>query len=157
MQERSLGRTIWNLVLALVNATLILVILCLYLGLRLTDRVHSITKDFAASLISLEPVKEEVRGMSTEIQGMTREIAALRSDLGELREGGQELSSQALENVSDRLDAMSARVNAATSGIEEIIAHPEVLVETAIDKAAEEVKEGVSQMWGCFPSGEPLS
>ncbi|MFT5438253.1 MAG: hypothetical protein ACI9MJ_000111 [Alphaproteobacteria bacterium] len=62
MQDnRRLGRTLRNLGLALLNATLILVALCLWLGWELASTMTSITSDFAANLVSIDQVRGEIR------------------------------------------------------------------------------------------------
>ena len=51
--DRRLGRTLKNLGLALLNATLILMTLCLWLSLGLASTVKSITSDVTANLVSI--------------------------------------------------------------------------------------------------------
>ena len=62
MADRTLGRTLWNLFLALLNATLILVVVSLALAWGVSNNLRSITADFAQNLIDVAPLRDEVAG-----------------------------------------------------------------------------------------------
>src|SRR6056297_561264 len=81
MAERSLGRSFGNLVLALLNATLIIAALCLWLAwgaLAAAERVSG----------QIEAAAQTVLPLRTEIVSLTEEIAAMRADLADLRADG---------------------------------------------------------------------
>ncbi|WP_353471124.1 hypothetical protein PVT71_07200 [Salipiger sp. H15] len=145
MRERSFGKTIKDLLLALLNATLILVALCLFLALQLSHRVEEITGSFARNLVSLDPLR-------TEIGTMTSEVTGLRDDVRALREGGSEMTTEAARKITARLDALDARLGTAAQRIEVLLDSPEQLVDHAIDRVAEEVKQGLGELRGCTPS-----
>lgn len=145
MRQRSFGNTIKNLLLALLNATLVLLALCLFLGLQLGNRVQDITDSFARNLISINPLREE-------IGTMTGELSGLRSDLGALRDGGSEMTTEAAQRISARLDALESRLDTAAQRIDTALSSPESLVDHAIEGAAEEVKQGIGALRGCAPS-----
>jgi septal ring factor EnvC (AmiA/AmiB activator) len=81
MERRSLGRTVWNLALALLNATLILLALCLWLGWSALSKVEHITDDLAGITETILPVRSEIRAL-------TGQIAETRASIADLREGG---------------------------------------------------------------------
>ncbi|MBU3032270.1 hypothetical protein [Paracoccus marinaquae] len=148
MRQRTVGSTIGNLLLALVNATLILVLLCLFVGLQLANRVSSISNEIARNLVSLQPVREEVGDM-------TAELADLRADLRVALEGGEAFGSEAAQRLTDRLDRLDTRLATAAGQFERLAASPELLVDHAIGRAAQEVTQGISELRGCRPADAP--
>ena len=142
MQNRHLGRTLRNLGLALLNATLILIALCLWLGWELASSVTTITSDFAASLVSIDPVREEIREL-------TGELAALRADIATAQNATGEFRSQAIQTALDKIGALDEHFTAIGDQLQTIVSQPEVLVNHAIDRATEEMKEGIADMRGC--------
>ncbi|MEX0286960.1 MAG: hypothetical protein AB3N23_20340 [Paracoccaceae bacterium] len=124
-------KTIKDLLLALVNATLILIALCLFLGLQVVNRANDITATFASNLVKLEPVKAEVAGVR-------EEVAGLRADLQTLQAGSGELSSAALAGLETRLDAVSGRLDGMQATVQEVKSLPYDLTDHAIEKAAQE-------------------
>ena len=75
-------KTVKDLILALINATLILIALCLFLGLMVMNRANDITATFASNLIKLEPLKDEVSAAREDIAGLRTYIAALKATPG---------------------------------------------------------------------------
>lgn len=145
MRDRSFGRTIWNLILAVFNATLILLALCLFLALQLTHRAQEITDSFARNLVSLDPLRAEIGEMTSEVSG-------LRSDLRALREDSSDLTSDAAQRITARLDKLEGRLDTAAQRIDGLISSPEKLVDQAIDRAAEEIKLGIGEWRRCTPA-----
>ena len=145
MADRSLGRTLWNLVLALLNATLILVALCLWLAWRVTAQVDAITDDFAENLIEITPLRDEV-------QELRSEVAGLRSDLQVVQSGAGEASTAALARIQERSAQFDARLDEINSGIDKVLRDPEELIDYAIDRTAEGIKAGISEARMCTPA-----
>jgi len=146
MQDnRRLGRTLRNLGLALLNATLILMALCLWLGLGLASTVKSITSDITANLVSIDPALGEIRDL-------TGELAALRADIATAQNATGELRSQAALTASGKIVALDERFSAIADRLQAIASQPEVLVDDAIDRAAEEMKDGIADIRGCTRS-----
>lgn len=75
-------RVLRNLLLAMINATLILVALCLWLVWQLTSEVNSITDD-VTTLRPLQPLRDDVTALTGEIRGLRAEIAAAGDELDE--------------------------------------------------------------------------
>ncbi|MEM8630853.1 MAG: hypothetical protein AAGF74_06440, partial [Pseudomonadota bacterium] len=80
-------KVIRDLLLAMVNATLILVAICLFLAWRVSAAVGDVTERFAENLELATPLADEV-------QAMTQELKDLRSDLDKLSQSGSDLSSE---------------------------------------------------------------
>ncbi|MFT7596253.1 MAG: hypothetical protein ACI8R4_003588, partial [Paracoccaceae bacterium] len=88
--------TLKKLGLALINATLILIVLCLFLAWKVTSRVDDLASNFAQNLNTVAPLRED-------IQGATSEMAALRSDLATLKAQSGDVSSATLQRIQDRM------------------------------------------------------
>lgn len=131
--------------LALLNATLILLALCLFLALQLTNRAQEITDSFARNLVSLEPLHNELTEMTSEIGGLRNDLAALRQD-------GSEMTSEATQRLTARIDTLEGRLDSAAQRIDGLISSPETLIDRAIDRASEEVRLGISEWRGCMPT-----
>ncbi|WP_226629785.1 hypothetical protein [Alloyangia pacifica] len=147
MRERSLGKTIKTLLLALLNATLILVALCLFLALQLSKRVEQVTDSFARNIVTIDPLRQEIATMTAEVSG-------LRADLGSLREGGSDMTTEAAQRITARLDTLDTRLDAASQRIERLLDSPEDLVDRAVERAAEELRLGIHDFRNCVPNAE---
>ena len=73
-----MAKTLKDLLLALLNATLILVALCLFLGWKLARSVENIQDNFRESLHIVQPLREQA-------QGVREDLASLRADLSGIR------------------------------------------------------------------------
>ncbi len=145
-------RALRDLLIAMINATLILVALCLFLGLRLSDRVETAASRVAENVVNLDPLREDV-------QGMTGEISGLRADLAAIREGAGGLGSEAgqavlvkLDMLDARLDAVGDRVGAVRERLQTVEIEPKALVEHAIQTASAEIVQAAGLLTGCDPS-----
>ncbi|GAB5469370.1 MAG: hypothetical protein Kilf2KO_24000 [Rhodospirillales bacterium] len=142
-----LGRTVRNLLLALLNATLILFALCLYLGLELATTVDSVTANISKNLVGVESLRGD-------FQEMTSEMAALRADLKDSRSQPGGLPSEAADRLTDKLNAIDARMTAATSNLEAVVSEPTALIDHAVTSAATQIKQAVAEFQSCqAPSG----
>ena len=119
--------------------------LCLWLGLGLASTVKSITSDITANLVSIDPALGEIRDL-------TGELAALRADIATAQNATGELRSQAALTASGKIVALDERFSAIADRLQAIASQPEVLVDDAIDRAAEEMKDGIADIRGCTRS-----
>lgn len=126
-----MGKTLKDLALALINATLILIALCLFLGWKVLSTANGITETFASNLIKLEPVKAEITATKDEITG-------LRADLADIRANPGGLSEEALTRLETRLDKVGARMDGVAATVQEVKQMPYDLTDHAIEKAATE-------------------
>lgn len=139
-----MGKALKDLAIALINATLILVALCLFLAWRLFDTVDGITATFAQNLELVAPLRDD-------IGGVREELAALRSDLDTLTTTTGTLSSDAARRLEQRVVAMEARMDGVRGRIDGLLEDPGQLVDRAIDTAADEAVESVARLRGCVP------
>ena len=140
-----LGRTLWTLFLACLNATLILVALCLWLAWQVTSTVEDVSANIATSMAEIEPLGGELREISGALTGIQGELGAVRS-------GEKLVDGEALGRIEARLAEIETRVDTATRQIGEAVADPEVLMERAIDRIAEEIKTALRERAGPAPT-----
>ena len=135
MAERSLGRRVGNLVLALLNATLILAALCLWLAwgaLSAAERVSG----------QIEEAAQTVLPLRTEIVSLTEEIAATRAELAELRSDG----AADRAGLERRIAGVETELARLTDAVTELAADPEVLIDRAVTSAFDGLGETVADV-----------
>lgn len=130
MAERSLGRSVGNLVLALLNATLILAALCLWLAwgaLSAAERVAG----------QIEEAAQTVLPLRAEIVALTGEVAAIRADFADSR----------AEGAADRaaLEARIAGAEAELARLREAVARLSADPEALIDRAVASTFDGLGK------------
>ncbi len=141
-QNRSLGRTIWNLLLALLNATLILIALCLWLAWQISTEISSLTATFAQNLIEVEPLREEVRGLREDVANLKSDLAALQTQSGELR-------TASLTRIEEKVEIVEARVSSTADSLGAILDEPMILIDYTVESSAEALKLGIADLRGC--------
>ena len=135
MADRSFGRSLGNLALALLNATLILAALCLWLAwgaLSAAERVSG----------QIEEAAQTVLPLRAEIVAMTEEIAATRADLADLRADG----SADLAALEGRIAGAEAELARLSEAVAQLAADPEALVDRAVASAFEGLGETVADI-----------
>lgn len=113
MVTRRLGRTLGNLALALLNATLILFALCLWLAWSLTSKVEHVTANMAEVTGAILPVRSELRDLTTQIGGAREGLAGLRDGDGP----GLQVCTE-LEGGLAQVEARLAELNTTLQQIE---------------------------------------
>ncbi|CAD0185320.1 hypothetical protein RUESEDTHA_02206 [Ruegeria sp. THAF57] len=143
-----MARTLKDLLLALLNATLILVALCLFLGWKLASTVEGITTAFAENIQIVAPLKQE-------LQGVRGELAALRSDLSSIQIGESVANSAAAQKISTalaKLDNLEKELQAKQARISELTESPDELINTAIEASADAIADRIIEIRGCVPA-----
>ncbi|WP_171212687.1 hypothetical protein [Ruegeria sp. HKCCA5426] len=143
-----MARTLKDLLLALLNATLILVALCLFLGWKLASTVEGITTAFAENIQIVAPLKQE-------LQGVRGELAALRSDLSSIQIGESLANSAAAQKISTalaKLDNLEKELQAKQARISELTESPDELINTAIEASADAIADRIIEIRGCVPA-----
>lgn len=138
---RSLGRAAWGVLVALINATLILVALCLWLGWKMVSEARGIGNDLAQNLVLLQPLQDPIRELSSEVTGLRADLAGL---------DGKAEASAAVAALQTRLAAIEARILATTDRADALLADPGLLVDRAVDRTAMQIREGIA---ACTPLG----
>jgi len=136
--------TLKNLGLAMINATLILIVLCLFLTWKITNRVDNLASNFAQNLNIVAPLRED-------LQGATRELAALRSDLAALKTQSGDVSSATLQRLQDRMSQTQGKLETAQQSVRDLAQAPAQLIDHAIETAADEFAQRAKDIRGCVP------
>lgn len=131
-----------NLLLAMINATLILLALCLFLFWQVSNTAERIAGEFAGNLAVLEPVTQSV-------QGLNAEVVALRGDLSALMAGSGDLATQGSQQVQARISALQADLDQLQSTMDRIADTPDRLMVTAIDAASDKAANTLIELRGC--------
>ncbi|MEP1930287.1 MAG: hypothetical protein ABJI96_20060 [Paracoccaceae bacterium] len=142
MQHRTLGHTTKNLILALLNASLILLALCLWLAWKLNGAISSTASTIVQSAASLEPLRQELRAT-------TAELVSLRENLNEISGNPWEDHSVTIYSIQARVDALETRTSKVLTKAENTFSRPEVLIDYAIDQMSSTVKVGVQGVLRC--------
>lgn len=139
--------TLKNLALALLNATLILVALCLFLAYKVSQSANEVVASFAESLVTVEPLKEEVAATRAEIVG-------LRADLAELRAQPGIAGTDTAARIDARMTAIQTRLDGMRDRMQALAQTPYDLADHAIEKAGAELSTRAMEIRGC---GTPTS
>ena len=131
--------------LAMINATLILIVVALLLAWKVTGTADQIVSDFARNLVTIEPLRQDV-------QDATAELAALRGDLASLRDQSGDVQSASLQRIETRLTLMETRMQDARASLATLSQTPARLVDRAIDTAATRVSQEIRDFRGCVPN-----
>lgn len=135
MADRSLGRSIGNLLLALVNATFILAALCLWLAWGALSAAERVSEQIGEAARTVVPLRTEIATLSTE-------IAAARTDLA-THGNALEKDTSALEA---RIAGAEAEIAELTSAVNALGANREELIESAVASAFKGLGESVAGM-----------
>jgi|GEM_PF-3084765 len=130
------ARALGGIVLALLNATLILVIVAAIVGLMLVGRVRTLATDVAddvtqAALASagLDPAQA-----LSQIHDLSEEVAGLRTAI-----------AQRGTDIDQRVEALSARLDTVQETIEALRARKIALTDAVIARAADAASDAMSR------------
>lgn len=127
-------QTILDLFKAMINATLILLALCLYLGWMLMSSVQGVTTKVTEAIVQITPVQDRIQDLQLEVSG-------LRSDLVSLPE----------QAVSSQLDGLDQRLASLQKEMSKLRQLPNDIIQTAAQTAATSLAEQLSQPASCLP------
>lgn len=134
--------TVGNLILALCNATLILLALCLWLAWNVVGTARSIATEVGTRIGDLQPVR-------VEMAALTGEVAALRASLEAMaaQEGGATVV--ALQGLRDQVVVMDQKFAGLNARLGAVIDDPTALIDHAIGTAATAAQAGISGLMNC--------
>lgn len=143
-------KTLKDLLLAMINATLILVALCLFLLWQLSGTAERVIADFAQNLQIVKPVEARVVALHEEVSGLRADLAALS-----LEDTAQNLpASQALQARADALQSQLEQINSTLTTLAET---PEKLMRDGVAQLSERASTTLSQLAAChLPQGAAL-
>lgn len=132
--SRRLGRTLSSLVLALLNATLILLALCLWLGCHLLTEARGVAAGLSERAAILQPLQSEVLGLRADVAGLRADLAARQASAD---------PAAGTAALAERLAALDARISATTDRLDELVADPGLMVDRAVDRAVLRLGSGL--------------
>lgn len=135
-------KTVKNLLLAMVNATLILVALCLFLFWQVSNTAERIAGNFASNLDVLEPVTQSV-------QGLNAQVVALRSDLSALSAGSGDLAIQGNQQIQMRIAKLQSTLDDLQATIDKIANTPDRMMVTAVNAASDKAARTLLELRSC--------
>lgn len=133
-----------DLSVALLNATLILLALCLFLAWKVVNTADDIASNFARNLVTVDPLRAD-------LQATTDELTALRQDVAQLLAQSGEVKSATLKRIATRLEKMDNRMVDARDSISDLSEAPYRLVDHAIKTAADSLAQTAMNIRGCVP------
>lgn len=149
MSNRRLGTTLKNLVLALLNATLILLALCLWLGLRIASEVRGATENLSLNLGLVQPLQQDAAAIATQVAGLRADLAAASDRVGEL-------PPEVIENLREKSDQLQAPLDKLSQIAERIAIDPGILAERAAIAAVAKLGQEAQQLRQCRLPSDPV-
>lgn len=126
-----MAKVIWDLLKALLNATLLLLAACLVFGWLLAGKVEDVTARVTGAVAEIAPVKNRV-------DALRAELAGLRADL----KNGALPAAPQLDGIETRLEVIQADLAA-------LRALPAALVQQAAESAAAELTGQIVRLTRC--------
>lgn len=142
MAARRLGTTLKNLFLALLNATLILMALCLFLAWQTFQSFNDISATFADQLVSLTPLREDIQALTAEGKILNEELRELRTAARTGTANVSPLLEARIVALDDKLTGLSDRANG-------VLDAPEELIFEGIDQGARALTQSINDILGC--------
>jgi len=127
-------KLIMDLLKAMVNATLLLLLLCLFFGWQLMGRVNQVTDQVTEAVAEMAPLK-------TRVEALRGELVGLRSDL----QNGTLPAAPQLDGIEARLDYISEELT-------RLRALPATIVQQAAESAAAELSGQIIRLTSCEAS-----
>ena len=127
MAERRLGQTLGSLALALVNATLLLAALCLWLAWGAMSAAERASDQIRLTSEAVLPLRDD-------IGALTAELAAARADIAALTERAPAGAANTLA-LQGQLTRIEAGVDALADAVAALRPDPEALIDRAVQAA----------------------
>lgn len=137
-----------DLLLAMLNATLILLAICLWLAWRLTSEVDDVARTVTENLQPLQPLREDISTLTDEVAGLRADLAAAGD-----RVAGAAPASAALTRLATRAEALNARLAGLGERADAIAADPDQVFAQAAATAAAALGTELQQLAGCRAPG----
>ncbi len=143
-----MAKTLKDLLLALLNATLILLALCLFLGWKLAQSVDDIRTGFAENLQVVAPLRDQAQGIRGELTALRSELATISTQSDALDRAAR----QRLNATLQRLDGLEGKLEGTQARLSGLIENPEDLIDHAITTSVDNVTNSLLALRGCQPA-----
>lgn len=135
-------KTVKDLLLAMINATLILVALCLFLLWQLSRTGERVVASFAESLQIVEPLEVKVEALRTEVSNLRADLAGISLD-------SSALTTQTTQRLQSRADALQGELGDINTNLEALANTPDRLLQQALDDVAARVSLHIGTFVSC--------
>ncbi|WP_436644099.1 hypothetical protein [Microbaculum sp. FT89] len=137
------GRTIGNLLLALINATLLLFIVAAISGIVLIGKVRTFSTDIAGDVTEAAIASTGLNPADAlaELRVASTEIAELRAAIGERR-----------SDIDARVDALGVRLDTMQNTLQSLRERKIAITDAVIDKAATAAGNALKDLRDCRPA-----
>lgn len=154
--SQRLTRALGQLALALLNATLILVVVALFLVWRVAATVESatvaVTETASEQLARVTPVKDELSGLRSELAELRTSVAQLRSDTT-IDQAAVTSALRRIDGTRDRIDDAAAKIAPV---VDAVASDPGRVVDRAVATGVAQAGAWLAHLRGCTappPSG----
>ena len=130
---KNLMKILKDLLVACLNATLVLVAVCLFLLWQISGTAERITAEFANNLNVLTPISERISKLSEEVAGLREEVR----------------QASVSEATRQKLNALETEAKRLNDTIENISNTPERLMQSSISTTADSVASVLTDLRGC--------
>ena len=133
--------------LALINATAVLVIIAAILALIAITRANNFAENLAATMTeaALSKIDLPSREVLTNLRNLTSEIRTVGNSLRDARESEDSVLRSELARLKEALSTLSMNINRLTSA-------RTILTDEAIGRIARSASDTLMKMKGCAPS-----
>ena len=140
-----MAKTLKDLVLALLNATLILLALCLFLAWMVFDRANQVADTFADAVQVVTPLR-------TQTQEIVAQLEGLRGDLDALDKDTSVENVRQLAEIRSELATLNTQLNEVHKRIDDLSDKPSQLLDQTITATADAVAVRLTALRGCVPA-----
>lgn len=142
MTDRHLGTTLKNLVLAMLNATLILLVLLVWLIGKVTSDLRAVSEDVTGMIQQVQPLRDNGALLLTQLQG-------LRTDLATLADRPGLLLPEQSDDLSAKASELSGRLDTILAWTAQLPADPRLLLDAAATGAVAELARQAQDWRAC--------
>jgi DNA anti-recombination protein RmuC len=136
-------KTLKDLLIAMINATLSLVAICLFFLWRLSGTAERVVASFAQNLQIVQPLE-------TKVDGLRSQVANLRADLAEISLDSSAVTAQAAERLQTRANALQLELEGINNSLARLADTPETLMQTALDDVATRISGRIGAVASCY-------
>lgn len=129
--------TLKDLLLAMINATLILVAVCLFLGVKITSNVVEITETIETKIATIAPVGKRIEALKHDVETLRGSVQQLRARPVDT------LSGEKLDEIIIMLEQLDARAANAEQALVSLSEMPQEVAVAAVDAAFDQLSDRV--------------
>ncbi|MDK3016403.1 hypothetical protein [Pseudodonghicola flavimaris] len=142
-----MARILKDLLLALLNATLILAAVCLFLFWKASGTARSVMEDFVGTEQIVGPLRDDLRTLNQELEDLRATLARLEWDETEDRPA-------ALLRLDQRLATLDARMEVAQTRLTTLANMPTRMMDRAVETGVDRFMDRADAWRSCPQPGQ---